>query len=163
MWFNLVNPSAGYDLPSGMPFGPDYCDYTGVLGAAHKNGVGTAIIRPLDGGALSMAVIERGADARHANAGGLYTRAPELFNVAAQRGRAFRFLDVPGRSLPQAAFAFILGNPAVSTVIGGFSDIAQFEELVGCSSAPPLGEAEMARVAEVYRSNFFLGANATRV
>jgi aryl-alcohol dehydrogenase-like predicted oxidoreductase len=163
VWFNLVNPSAGYDLPPGMPFGPDYTEYTGVLAAAQQNGAGTAIIRPLDGGALSMAVIERGAAARHAHAGGLYTRAPELFNVAAQRGRAFRFLDVPGRSLPQAAFAFILSNSAVSTVIGGFSDVAQFEELVGCAGAPPLSEAEMARIADVYRNNFFLSANATQV
>ena len=162
VWLNLVNPSASFELPPGMLFGPDYCDYTGVLAAAQANGVGTAVIRPLDGGALSMAVIENGAKARHANAGGLYTRKPELFDLAAQRGRAFRFLDVPGRSLPQAAFAFILANLAVSTVIGGFSDTTQFEELAGCSGTPPLTDEEMARVWEVYRNNFFLSANATR-
>lgn len=162
VWFNLVNPSAGYDMPAGMPFGPEYCDYTGVLAAAKAIGVGTAIIRPLDGGSLSLAVIEGGAAARHRNAGGLYTRAPELFNVQAQRGRAFRFLDVPGRSLPQAAFAFILANPAVSTVIGGFSDTAQFEELVHCSGMPPLTGDEMVRVEEIYRNNFFLSANAAQ-
>jgi aryl-alcohol dehydrogenase-like predicted oxidoreductase len=151
VWFNLVNPSAGIDLPSGTAFNPDYCDYTGVLAAAAANGVGTAIIRPLDGGSLSLAAIENGAGGRHANSGGLYAREPELFNKQAQRGRAFRFLDRPGRSLPQAAFAFILDNPAVSTVIGGFSDTAQFEELVRCSGAAPLTEDEMTRVREIYK------------
>ena len=125
----------------------DYCDYRGVLDAAQAAGAGTAIIRPLDGGALSMAVIEQGASARHANAGGLYTRNPELFNEQARRAQAFRFLQRPERSLPHAAFAFLLGNPAVSTVIGGFSDRAQFEELRARLGAPPLAPEELREIA----------------
>ena len=38
--------------------------------------------------------------------------------------------------------------------LGGFSDTAQFEELVRCSDVPPLTGVELARVEEVYRNNF---------
>jgi len=158
VWYNLVNPTAGFDMPPNTQYGPDYIDYSGVLDAARTAGVGTAIIRPLDGGALSMAVIEQGSKARHPRAGGLYAREPHLFEIQAQRGRAFKFLDRPGRSLPQAAFAFILGNPAVSTVLGGFSDTVQFEELAACSGAPALTADELTKIREVYENNFFLEA-----
>jgi aryl-alcohol dehydrogenase-like predicted oxidoreductase len=154
VWYNLVNPSAGFDMPPNMTYGPDYVDYRGVLDAALANGVGTAVIRPLDGGALSLAVIEHGSKARHPNAGGLYAREPDLFQLQARRGRPFKFLDRPGRSLPRAAFAFILANPAVSTILGGFSDQRQFEELAACSGEPPLSSDDMAKVRRVYESGF---------
>lgn len=158
MWFNLVNPTAGMDVPDGPQYGDDYEDYGGILNAAGKAGVGTAIIRPLDGGALAPAVVSGGVHNRHPLSGGVYTRRPEVFAPEVARGRAFGFLHLPERSLPKAAFAFILANPNVSTVIGGFSDQAQFEELVACSGAPPLAASELERVRDVYRNNFYLTA-----
>lgn len=156
LWYNLVNPTSGLEMPPGVVYNDDYEDYGGILTRAGKAGVGTAIIRPLDGGALAPSVVTGGVRNRHPLAGGVYTRQPEVFAPEAARGRAFAFLHSPERSLPKAAFAFILANPNVSTVVGGFSDQAQFEELVACSGAPPLGADEMERVRDVYRNNFFL-------
>ncbi|HXF32949.1 MAG TPA: aldo/keto reductase [Candidatus Acidoferrales bacterium] len=153
-WYNLVNPTAGMPLPKGIELGPDYDDYGEIITRAHDAGVGTAAIRPLAGGALTRQVAATGPTARHRLAGGMYTRDPETFRPEADRGRAFGFLDRPDRSLPQAAYAFALMNPAVTTVVGGFSDISQMEELVQYAEALRLGDDEILRIRSVYAKNF---------
>jgi aryl-alcohol dehydrogenase-like predicted oxidoreductase len=157
VWYNLVNPTAGRTMPRGVVYSRQYEDYGGIVTAAGELNVGVAVIRPLAGGALAPAVVSAGVTARHPLAGGMYARNPEAFRPEADRGRAFRFLDVPGRSLPQAAYAFALDHPAVSTVIGGFSDIAQLEELVATPSDRPLTAGERAKIDDVYAHNFYLG------
>ncbi len=155
-WYNLVNPTAGIALPSGIALGPDYDDYGEIITRAAACGVGAAAIRPLAGGALTEQVAHGGPTARHPLAGGMYTRAPDSFRPEADRGRAFGFLHRADRSLPQAAYAFALMNPAVTTVVGGFSDLAQLEELVRYADAAPLDDAELDRIRGVYARNFGL-------
>ena len=153
-WYNIVNPTAGQTMPDGIQFGPQYDDYGGIISFAGEQDVGVAIIRPLAGGALTWQVAQSGPVARHANAGGIYTRNPDSFRPEADRGKAFAFLHKPPRSLPVAAYQFALAHPAVSTVIGGFSDFAQFEEIASAADFPPLGDNEMAAIQDVYRQNF---------
>lgn len=155
-WYNLVNPTSGKTMPEGIVFGKHYDDYAEIVTRAKAAGVGVAIIRPLAGGALAPSVVEGGVTARHPLAGGVYSRDPETFRPEASRGRAFGFLHREGRSLPDAAYAFILMSDAVSTVIAGPSDGEQLEELVRCSGAPPLSAEECARIDDVYRHNFYL-------
>lgn len=155
-WYNLVNPTAGIALPNGVVLGPDYDDYGEIITRAAACGVGAAAIRPLAGGALTEQVASGGPTARHPLAGGMYTRAPDSFRPEADRGRAFAFLHRADRSLPQAAYAFALMNPAVTTVVGGFSDIEQLEELARYIEAPPLDDAELKRIRAVYATNFGL-------
>jgi aryl-alcohol dehydrogenase-like predicted oxidoreductase len=157
VWYNLVNPTAGRTLPAGVQVGKHYDDFGGIAMVAAENGVGVAVIRPLAGGALAPDVARAGVTARHPLAGGIYTREPESFRPEADRGKAFRFLDGPGRSLPQAAYAFALSNPAISTVVGGFSDIAQFEELAAYDLGTPFSPDELAKIEDVYAYNFYLG------
>jgi aryl-alcohol dehydrogenase-like predicted oxidoreductase len=157
VWFNLVNPTAGRTLPSGVQFGAHYDDFGGIANVAAAHGVGVAVIRPLAGGALAPEVARSGVRARHPLAGGIYTREPESFRPEADRGKAFRFLDRPERSLPQAAYAFALAHPAISTIVGGFSDIAQFEELAAADLETPFTASELARIEAVYTNNFYLG------
>jgi aryl-alcohol dehydrogenase-like predicted oxidoreductase len=156
-WYSLVNPTSGYEMPPETVYSADYEDYGGIITRAAAAGVGVAVIRPLAGGALAPSVVSGGVTNRHPLAGGGYSRNPESFRPEADRGRAFAFLHHPDRSLPQAAYAFILANPAVSTVIGGFSDLAQFEELVAMSGCAPLTDAELAQIRDVYRHNFATG------
>lgn len=157
--YNLANPTAAAQAP-GIMCTDDYedhggvVDYDGILTHAGERGVGAAVIRPLAGGALTSAVVTGGVTARHALAGGMFTRIPEIFAPEARRGRAFAFLERPGRPLSHAAYAFVLSHPAVSTVIGGFSDRVQFEDLARCSGAPPLTQDELSLVQDVYRRNF---------
>jgi aryl-alcohol dehydrogenase-like predicted oxidoreductase len=157
VWYNLVNPTAGRTMPAGVQYGKHYDDFGGIANVAAENGVGVAVIRPLAGGALAPEVARSGVTARHPLAGGIYTREPESFRPEADRGRAFRFLDRPGRSLAQAAYAFALANPAIATIVGGFSDIAQFEELAGYDLETPFSAAELAHIEAVYANNFYLG------
>jgi aryl-alcohol dehydrogenase-like predicted oxidoreductase len=157
VWYNLVNPTAGRVMPPGVRYSRQYEDYGGIVTAAGDLGIGVAVIRPLAGGALAPSVVSAGVTARHPLAGGMYARNPEAFRPEADRGRAFAFLDVPGRSLPQAAYAFALDHPAVSTVVGGFSDVAQLEEIAGFDpAAHPLTPAERAQIDAVYANDFFL-------
>ncbi len=157
VWYNLVNPTAGRVLPRGVAYSRQYEDYGGIMTAAGELQIGVAVIRPLAGGALGPAVVSAGVTARHPLAGGMYARNPAAFRPEADRGRAFRFLDVPGRSLPQAAYAFALDHPAVSTIVGGFSDIAQLEELAATPCDLPFTDGERAQIEAVYANNFYLG------
>jgi len=155
-WYNLVNPTAGMEMPPGIRYGPDYQDYGGIITHAAQHGVGVAAIRPLAGGALVEAVHARGIAGRHPLSGGGYARNPERFNPELNRGRAFGFLRTPQRSLPQAGFRFILDNPAIATICGGFSSLEHLEELAKVPDLPPLSDQDRARIADVYRTNFGL-------
>ena len=81
---------------------------------------------------------------------------PETFRPEIDRARAFAFLDRPGRSLPQAAYQFALMHPAVSAVVGGYSDLDQLEEVAHCASMGPLDATEMTLVEQVWSTNFGL-------
>lgn len=155
-WYNIVNPTAGMDMPHGVVFGKDYDDYGGIITHAGKLDIGVAVIRPLAGGALTWQVAQTGPTARHVHAGGIYTRNPDAFRPEAERGKAFAFLHRPPRSLPVAGYQFALTHPAVSTVIGGFSDHGQLEEIAAAPEFPPMAATELAEINGVYARNFGL-------
>lgn len=158
VWYNLVNPSAGRDLPASTRFGPDYPDYGKIIDRAKKNDVSVAAFRVLAGGALSEPIIASGAAGRHPNAGGSYSRNPHLFQPEIDRSRAFAFLKTAERSVPQAAYAYALRHPGVTTLVAGFSDAAQARELLGASDVR-LTEAELGHIETVYETNFGLAEN----
>lgn len=147
--YTLLNPSAG-EAPDGARFAPDYC---GVIPFAQGHGVGAAIYAPLAGGFLSDESVT-GAPAHP------YARGPkegESTNRNRARAKAVRFLAAEtGLSLAQAAYRFILGSPSVTTALGGFSSIAQMEEIVAVSGMPPFPADLMARLQDVWRANFGL-------
>ena len=156
VWYNVVNPSAGRTMPPGVRFGRDYPDYGKIIERAAANNVGVAAFRVLAGGALSDPVIAAGASGRHPNAGGSYSRNPQLFQPEIDRSRALAFLKTPARSIPQAAYAYALANPGVTTLVAGFSDVAQMRELLGASDVPRLTQPELDRIDAVYAANFGL-------
>lgn len=156
VWYNIVNPSAARSLPAGVHYGRDYPNYGRILERAHHNGVGVAAFRLLSGGALSDPIVANGAAGRHPNAGGSYSRNPQLFEPEIARSRPLAFLKTPARSLPQAAYAYALANHGVTTIVGGFSDAAQMRELLVSPDIPHLTPAELERVERVYETNFGL-------
>jgi aryl-alcohol dehydrogenase-like predicted oxidoreductase len=68
---------------------------------------------------------------------------PATLAERVRRVEALRFLARPGRSLAQTAIAFVLSEPAVSTVISGAKTPAQVEENVAASELAPLTEEEL--------------------
>ena len=90
---------------------------------------------------------------RHALAGGGLSRNADMYQAMVERARPFAFLSRPGQTLSQAAYRFILQDESVTTVLGGFSEMAHLEEAVGCSGAATISEEDMARLDMVWRSN----------
>lgn len=145
--YTLLNPSAGRP-PLDARFSPDF---GGVIEHASERGVGVAVYAPLAGGFLS----DEGIAGRVAHA---YSRPPkDDENTIRNRAKAaaVRFLaEQTGTSLAQAAFRFILSNPGVTCAIGGFSSIEQMEEIVAISGSDPFSKELVARLENVWRSNF---------
>lgn len=149
VWYDLLNPTAGIPTPDGLDVQHDYGQY---LVRARELGVGAAVIRPLAGGVLTDHAV--GGGGRHPLAGGGLTRNTDMYQAMVRRAMPFAFLSRPGRqTLSQAAYRFILQDEAVTTVLGGFSEMAHLEEAVGCSGADSLSEEDMARLDMVWRSN----------
>ena len=70
----------------------------------------------------------------------------------ADHGQRFRFLSTPDRTLAQAAFQFILSEPGVTMVLGGFSDSEHLEELAATSDAGALSAQDMSAIEGVWSS-----------
>jgi aryl-alcohol dehydrogenase-like predicted oxidoreductase len=64
------------------------------------------------------------------------------------------------RTLAQAAIQFILSEPSIGSVLPNIYNEAQLREFAAAPDTPPLTSAELARIAELYRSNFGLPAAA---
>ena len=135
--------------PRGLKIDADFGD---VISYAHSKGVGTAVYSPLAGGLLTDHIVSGGEP--HPLSGTARRGPGDRRRSQVSRGAAFRFLSVPGRqTLAQAAQRFILMNPGVTTVLGGFSDVAQLEEGVAAVDLDPLSEESMARIEMVWRAN----------
>ncbi len=59
------------------------------------------------------------------------------------------FLEMPGRSLVQAALRFVLDHPGVSSVIAGAKTDQQIEENIGASALPALAPDERDRALAI--------------
>jgi len=149
--YNLANPSAALHV-EGIP---PHENFEGLFAAAAKHRTWVAVVRPLAGGALAGAMLEKGLAALHDLSRGYFRMLPQVHGPMLENARRFGFLNRPGeQTLAQAAYKFILAHPQVSTVIGGFSDITQMEEAVSAIDAPPLPASDQARISEVHRTGF---------
>jgi aryl-alcohol dehydrogenase-like predicted oxidoreductase len=123
---------------------------TDLLDEALRRQVGVIVSSPLAYGFLS----------------GRYTRnttfspddwrsrlTPEEITARLERVAELRFLTAEGtRSLRDAALAFVLAHPAVSSAIPGFRSQEQVDGLAESLEAPPLNDIELARAREIARS-----------
>jgi L-galactose dehydrogenase/L-glyceraldehyde 3-phosphate reductase len=139
-YFNLLNPSAGWDVPYGFR---GY-DFGRLIDRAAERGMGVAAIRVMAAGAIGGKKARRGYAAP-------YVRGPMVpggeYGEDEDRASRLDFLvegDV--ESLPQAAVRFVLMHMGVSVVLVGFSDLGQVEEAAACSGRGPLPEASMGRL-----------------
>jgi aryl-alcohol dehydrogenase-like predicted oxidoreductase len=148
-WYDLLNPTAGMPKPAELQVDDDYEQFVDYASACS---VGTAIIRPLAGGSLTDAAL--GGTGRHPLAGGALTRQPAAYQEMVEQARSMAFLSVPGiQSLSQAAIRFILMHKGVTTVLGGFSELDQIEEMASCSGSDGLSPEQLARLEAVWRAN----------
>jgi L-galactose dehydrogenase/L-glyceraldehyde 3-phosphate reductase len=142
--FNLLNPTAGIAAPVGFPAQ----DFGGLLARAGARGLGVIVIRALAAGALS------GVAARHPIA------APSVAPIASGpdydadvgRARTLHVLVEEGHapSLVDAALRFPLGQAAVSTVLLGYSSLAQLEDAAAAVARGPLSPAALERLSSAW-------------
>ncbi len=143
--YNLLNPSPGAAVPSGFPAQ----DYGNLLAHAKAADMGIINIRVLAGGALS------GTEERHP----LGSPPPAPIGSGAdyhrdvERARRFAPLVSEGHadSLIEASIRYVIAQPAVSTVLVGYSTLEHLEYAARAIEKGPLSPTALARVAEIQR------------
>src|SRR6478609_4414540 len=133
-----------------------------VLGFAAANGVGIIARVPLASGLLTGRYTEQTTfapdDHRSYNRGGESFDAGETFSgvdfetgVRAAREFAGLVRELPFHATPaQAALAWVVQQPGVTTVIPGARSVKQAEANASAGELPPLGDAFMTGVRELY-------------
>lgn len=71
-----------------------------------------------------------------------------------QKVAQLRFLEQSGRTLGQAAIAWLLAEPRVMSVLPNIYDREQLEEFAAAPDAPSLEPEELARIDALYKTNF---------
>ena len=135
--YNMLNPSAAVELPTGYPAQ----DYARLFDASAAAGVGVVGIRVLAGGALS------GSTERHPVA----SPAPEPIGSAmhydADIDRARRLMPLVeegfAASLTEAATRFALSHPAMGTILVGMATPQQFEDALAAVEKGPLPQGAL--------------------
>ncbi len=141
--YNMLNPSAGEDLPPNYPAQ----DYGRLFDATTAAGVGVVGIRVLAGGALS------GSAERHPIAGPAPAPIGSAQSYDADIERARRLLplvtDGYAASLTEAATRFALSHPAMGTILVGMATPQQFEDALTAVKKGPLPSAALERLSSL--------------
>ena len=141
--YNMLNPSAGEQLPKDYPAQ----DYGRLFDSTKAAGGGVVGIRVLAGGALS------GSAERHPIA----SPAPEpigsaiSYDADLDRARRLSPLVEEGfaASLAEAATRFALSHPAMGTILVGMATPQQFEDALAAVQKGPLPQAALDRLSEL--------------
>jgi L-galactose dehydrogenase/L-glyceraldehyde 3-phosphate reductase len=143
--YNLLNPSAAFDVPVGFPA----TDFGRLIPRATNAGMGTIGIRAIAGGALS-GTTER-------NPIGMADVAPigtsDSYASDAERAQRFAPLlaDAGASDLVELALRFAIGPGGPTTVLVGTSTLAQLEHAIAAVEKGPLPAAVLARLPDVWR------------
>jgi len=144
--YNMLNPSAGEDLPPNYPAQ----DYGRLFDATSAAGVGVVGIRVLAGGALS------GSAERHPIASPAPEPIGSAFSYAADLDRARRLLPLVTEgyvaSLTEAATRFATSHPAMGTILVGMATPQQFEDALAAVQKGPLPTAALERLSSLRRA-----------
>ncbi|WP_212756620.1 aldo/keto reductase [Usitatibacter rugosus] len=130
-----------------------------LLPEAQRRGVGILARLPLSSGLLTGKLTAQSTfaqdDHRHFNREGAGFDRGETFSgidyaAGLEAVEALKPLVPAGMSLAQMAIAWISMNPAVTCSIPGCKRVAQVDENLAAADLPPLSDAAMKAVAEVY-------------
>ncbi len=148
VYYNMLNPTAGFAPGGGTHAGWSSSDFTGLLDACRAHDVGVMNIRIFAAGVLA-------ADDRHgreipvtANAG-----------MAAEQARAQAVraaLGARSETRAQTAVRFGLAHPAVSTVVFGVAEMAHVHQALAAAGLGPLEEEARAALRRVWASGAFI-------
>lgn len=144
--YNMLNPSAGEDLPPNYPAQ----DYGRLFDATAAAGVGVVGIRVLAGGALS------GSAKRHPIAGPAPAPIGSARSYDADLERARRLLPLVtegfAASLAEAATRFAISHPAMGTILVGMATPQQFEDALAAVQKGTLPSATLERLSSLQQA-----------
>jgi aryl-alcohol dehydrogenase-like predicted oxidoreductase len=141
--YSILNPTSGRTPPPGFKGR----DFGNVIDRAYGVGTSAVVLKVLESGALS------GAAQPHPTS--VLARRPNPeFTRNAERARALRFLVREGQTMVQAAIRYALTNQRVGVVLVGFSALDQVEECAQASNGDVLSADDLARIEELYISDF---------
>jgi aryl-alcohol dehydrogenase-like predicted oxidoreductase len=159
MWGGRDDDNAVAALEAALDFGINFIDTAAVYGDGHSERLVGRVLKERGGvnGRGMRCVIATKIPPRNGSLTGKFTtgtRFPpgdfrnqyfrgERLKETVRRVNDLRFLEQPGRTLPQAALLYVLHSPAVSTVIPGMRRPAQVEENATALEAPPLTPDEI--------------------
>ena len=142
--YNLLNPSAGAQVPAGFPAQ----DFGRLLDRTRERRMGVIVIRVLAGGALS------GVETRHPVAVPTVdpiATAPD-YRTDVARAQALGVLVREGHveNLMEASIRLAVGSDAVSTVLVGYSSLEHLEAAAAAVNRGPLPAAALQRLAALW-------------
>ena len=143
--YNLINPSACYQMPAKFPFQ----DYQELMKRAAERQIGVIAFRVLAGGALA------GGSERHPLAAKLVEPIASSSKYAADVSLAtrFRYLISEGwvESIGEAAIRFVLSRREISTLPIGFSSLEHLNQALDIVEKGPLPEEALNRLIDIWQ------------
>jgi len=144
--YNMLNPSAGTELPPNYPAQ----DYGQLFEHTRQAGVGVVGIRVLAGGALS------GSTERHPIASPPPEPIGSALSCEADVRRARRLMPIVqegfAASLTEAATRFAISHPAIGTILIGIAASHQFENALAAVERGPLPPAALDRLSTLLQT-----------
>ena len=137
-YYNLLNWTSQEPPPPGVPL----FDNGQIIPLAKSLGMGIIGIRSHAAGALSQQVdrpVPPGTSLEQ--------------DVARVKTLSF-LLEAPIRTLSQAAMLFCLMNQDIDTTVPGVKNVAEAEEIAGCTDLPPIPPHHLDRLRELYARDF---------
>lgn len=147
VYYNLLNPSAGFPVPARFVGN----DFKLLIRKASEKKMGVAAIRVLAGGALGGEAARKGYASPVP--GDLIEGTDYESDV--NRAKKLSFL-IAGEihSLPQAGIRFALMSREISTVLVGFSNLNQIEEVARCSVKEPFPKNLIEKLQGLWATDF---------
>lgn len=142
VYYNILNPSAGRSMPAGWTGQ----DLGGLIGACHDNGVAVMVIRVLAAGVLAT-------DDRTGRESVL-TKGTDLSSEERKAKAVAVALGSEHGTRAQTAIRFALANPQISCVVVGMAELDHLEEALAAFEMGPLPAAALARLDELYETDF---------
>ena len=138
-YYNLLNITAQEPIPSGA----EIFDNGQIIPMARSRGMGVIGIRSHAAGALTPA-LDRAP-----------TPGDPLMEADLRKASMLDFLlDGPIETLSQAAMVFSLMNRSIDSTVPGVKNETEAEEIARCIDLPPIPEAHLQRLRELYDRDF---------
>lgn len=120
--YNMVNPSAGVDVPSGY----SDANYERVIDQAREAGMGVMVIRVLSSGSLVRP-----------------------YEPGSREDRLVRFAKEHGLDVVDLAIRYALSKPGVTSAIMGITEISHVDDAVRAANAGSIGDDVIAEINQL--------------